>query len=48
MFQGGTESDLLESLKRNFATVHHVKPPASRAQSVELYLVAKGFRGNPE
>jgi len=44
-FQGGTESQLLASLKRDFASVHHVKPPASRAQSVELYLVAKGFRG---
>jgi 23S rRNA (uridine2552-2'-O)-methyltransferase len=45
VFQGGAEGALLALLKRNFASVHHVKPPASRAQSVELYLVAKGFRG---
>ena len=45
VFQGGAEGDLLARLKRDFAAVHHVKPPASRAGSVELYLVASGFRG---
>jgi 23S rRNA (uridine2552-2'-O)-methyltransferase len=45
VFRGGTETELLARLKREFATLHHVKPPASRAESVELYLVAKGFRG---
>jgi 23S rRNA (uridine2552-2'-O)-methyltransferase len=45
VFRGGTEAELLAALKRNFRTVHHVKPPASRAASVELYLVAKDFRG---
>jgi len=40
-FQGGTESDLLTLLKKNFKSVHHVKPPASRDGSVELYLLAK-------
>ena len=45
VFQGGAGSDLLTALKRDFASVHHVKPPASRVGSVELYLVAKGFRG---
>jgi 23S rRNA (uridine2552-2'-O)-methyltransferase len=45
VFQGGAEGELLARLKRDFATVHHVKPPASRAGSVELYMVAKGFRG---
>jgi 23S rRNA (uridine2552-2'-O)-methyltransferase len=45
VFRGGTESELLATLKRDFASVHHVKPPASRAESVEMYLVAKGFRG---
>jgi 23S rRNA (uridine2552-2'-O)-methyltransferase len=45
VFRGGTEAELLASLKRSFASVHHVKPPASRAESVELYLVAKNFRG---
>ena len=44
-FQGGTEGALLDQLKRNFSSVHHVKPPASRDGSVELYLLAKGFRG---
>jgi 23S rRNA (uridine2552-2'-O)-methyltransferase len=47
VFHGGTEGELLTLLKRSFASVHHVKPPASRAESVELYLVAKGFRGRP-
>jgi 23S rRNA (uridine2552-2'-O)-methyltransferase len=45
VFRGGTEGELLARLKRDFAAVHHVKPPSSRAESVELYLVAKGFRG---
>lgn len=45
VFRGGTEGDLLARLKREFRTIHHVKPPASRAASVELYLVAQGFRG---
>ena len=44
-FQGGTENELLTLLKRNFRTVHHVKPPASRDESVELYILAKGFKG---
>ena len=45
-FQGGTESKLLNLMKKNFTTIHHVKPPASRVGSVELYLLAKGFKGN--
>ena len=40
-FQGGTEQALLNRLKQNFKSVHHVKPPASRDGSVELYLLAK-------
>jgi len=48
VFRGGTEGQLLALLKRRFAAVHHVKPPASRAESVELYLVAKGFRGREQ
>lgn len=44
-FQGGTERDLLNLLKQNFVSVHHVKPPASREGSVELYLLAKSFKG---
>ena len=47
-FQGGTEGGLLDLLKRNFRSVHHVKPPASRDESVELYILAKGFKGRAE
>ena len=45
VFQGGATGELLQRLKKSFKTVKHVKPPASRAESVELYLVALGFRG---
>jgi 23S rRNA (uridine2552-2'-O)-methyltransferase len=45
VFQGGSERALLDLLKRAFATVKHVKPPASRAESAEMYVVATGFRG---
>ena len=44
VFQGGTERELLDMLKRRFATVRHVKPPASRSDSAELYVLATGFR----
>ena len=45
VFQGGAERELLDTLKRAFATVRHIKPPASRAGSAELYVLATGFRG---
>ncbi len=45
VLQGGTEGALLADLKRDFATVRHVKPAASRADSAELYVLATGFRG---
>ena len=45
VLQGGTERDLLDLLKKNFAVVRHVKPPASRSDSAELYVLATGFRG---
>jgi 23S rRNA (uridine2552-2'-O)-methyltransferase len=45
VFQGGTERELLELLKRSFSVVRHVKPPASRSESAELYVLASGFRG---
>jgi 23S rRNA (uridine2552-2'-O)-methyltransferase len=45
VLQGGTEHQLLTRLKRDFATVRHVKPAASRSDSAELYLLATGFRG---
>ena len=44
VFRGGTENTLLAGLKRDFTKVHHVKPPASRSDSPELYLLAMGFR----
>ena len=44
VLQGGTEGTLLAELKRDFATVRHVKPAASRADSAELYVLATGFR----
>ncbi|MEW6452159.1 MAG: RlmE family RNA methyltransferase [Pseudomonadota bacterium] len=45
VIQGGTEGALLAALKRDFASVKHVKPAASRADSAELYVLATGFRG---
>jgi 23S rRNA (uridine2552-2'-O)-methyltransferase len=48
VLQGGTEGALLADLKRDFATVRHVKPAASRADSAELYVLATGFRGRRE
>ncbi len=47
VLQGGTEPGLLKQMKQMFATVKHAKPPSSRAESAELYVVAKGFRGLP-
>ncbi len=46
VFQGGTEHELLSSLKQHFATTLHAKPKASRADSAETYLIARGFKGN--
>jgi len=48
VLQGGTEHLLLAKLKRDFTTVRHLKPSASRADSAELYLLATGFRGRRE
>ena len=45
VLQGGTEAALLAGLKRDFKSVKHVKPAASRSDSAELYLLATGFRG---
>ena len=45
VFQGGTEKGLLDELKRDYEKVQHVKPPASRSDSSELYVLAIGFRG---
>ena len=46
VIQGGTESALLASLKRDFASVKHLKPAASRSDSAELYVLASGFRAH--
>ncbi|MBM3594960.1 MAG: RlmE family RNA methyltransferase [Alphaproteobacteria bacterium] len=42
---GGTDATLLALLKRHFVTVKHAKPPASRKDSSEWYVIAKGFKG---
>jgi 23S rRNA (uridine2552-2'-O)-methyltransferase len=44
VFQGGAEGALLAQLKQVFAELRHAKPPASRAESAETYVVAKGYR----
>ena len=48
VFQGGSERTLLDTLKKHFAQVRHAKPPASRKESSELYVVATGFRRLPD
>jgi 23S rRNA (uridine2552-2'-O)-methyltransferase len=44
LFQGGAERDMLNTLKLRFRDVRHAKPPASRKDSKEMYVVASGFR----
>ncbi len=45
VFQGGAEADLLAAMRKDFSIVRHVKPPSSRPQSPETYMLATGFRG---
>ena len=45
---GGADNALVAELKRSFATVKHAKPPASRKDSSEWYVVAQGFKGAPQ
>jgi 23S rRNA (uridine2552-2'-O)-methyltransferase len=45
VLRGGTERSLLDRLKRDFRTVKHIKPPSSRSDSAEMFVVATGFRG---
>jgi 23S rRNA (uridine2552-2'-O)-methyltransferase len=45
VLQGGTERGLLDHLKKDYAVVRHIKPPASRSDSAEMYVFASGFRG---
>ncbi|MEL6998898.1 MAG: RlmE family RNA methyltransferase [Pseudomonadota bacterium] len=47
VLQGGTEGELLALLKQRFTKVVHMKPPASRSDSAEMFVVATGFRGVP-
>lgn len=44
VFQGGTQGELLTRMKKDFKTVKHIKPPASRKESPETYAIAQGFR----
>ena len=44
VLQGGTEKELLQLLKKHFEKVCHFKPPASRSDSAEMYVIALGFR----
>ena len=48
VLQGGAEKSLLTLLKRDFGQVRHAKPPASRSDSAEIYVVAMGFRREPQ
>lgn len=48
IFRGGTERELLAGLKRDFARVNHVKPPSSRSDSAEMYLLAMDFRASED
>jgi 23S rRNA (uridine2552-2'-O)-methyltransferase len=48
VLRGGTERELLEGMKRDFAAVRHVKPKASRSDSAELFVLATGFRASSE
>ena len=48
VFHGGSDGALLARMKRRFAHVRHAKPPASRAGSGEVYVVARGFRGGAD
>lgn len=47
VLQGGGEAEFVRALKRAFGKVKHVKPPASRTHSAEMYVVAMGYRGGP-
>lgn len=43
--QGGTEHELLAQMKKDFKTIKHIKPPSSRKESSETFVIAQGFRG---
>ncbi|MBB4615888.1 RlmE family RNA methyltransferase [Novosphingobium taihuense] len=48
VFAGGTDGELLTILKKNFTTVKHAKPPSSRKDSSEWYVIAQGFKGRAD
>ena len=48
VFAGGTDAELLTILKKNFTSVKHAKPPSSRKDSSEWYVIAQGFKGRAE
>jgi len=48
VLQGGTENQMLAAMKQRFTHVRHAKPPASRSDSAEMYVVAMGFRGEKD
>ena len=45
---GGADNQLVAEMKRHFATVKHAKPPASRKDSSEWYVIAQGFKGRAD
>jgi 23S rRNA (uridine2552-2'-O)-methyltransferase len=47
-FQGGAEIELLTLMRQAFEQVKHIKPDASRSESVEIYVLCTGFKGVPE
>jgi len=48
VFQGGADADLLKRVRARFEKVRHIKPPASRSDSAETYLVAQGYKGRED
>lgn len=44
-FTGGTTDELLHDIKKSFDSIHHIKPPSSRKDSVEMFIVGLGFKG---
>ncbi len=46
VFAGGAEASLLQELKKEFKSVAHIKPPASRKGSPEMFILAKGYKGS--
>lgn len=45
VFQGGAQNTLLSEMRKDFKSIKHIKPPASRKESSETYMIASGFKG---